>query len=130
MGAGVPQGSVLGPLLFCIYVRHAPRVSLSCSALLYADDISLCAMAKSLATGFAKPQADLDNLLLYLDERGLLLNPQKTQLLIIRRPKKSYEIGPGAKVQRRANCACTNCQISGYFCRRAPYFCQPSRECV
>ena len=38
---GILRGSVLGPLLFCIFVRHAPRVPLNCSALLFADDISL-----------------------------------------------------------------------------------------
>ena len=36
---GVPQGSILGPLLFICYVNSLPNVLKTCNIIMYADDV-------------------------------------------------------------------------------------------
>ena len=48
MNSGVPQGSILGPLLFVLYVNNLPNVVNNSEVYLFADDTTLVALDRSL----------------------------------------------------------------------------------
>ena len=83
---GVPQGSVLGPILFVLYIRSLPQcVPSHTRCLMYADDICLTTSDANVCAIQRNLQASLDAVGCHLTELGLHLNPSKSQLMIFRK---------------------------------------------
>ena len=78
---GVPQGSVLGPLLFVLYVNDIQNCLTSCKILQYADDTTIY-FSGNAASDIYKMNTDLDNLQDWLLANKLALSVNKTTSLV------------------------------------------------
>lgn len=85
---GVPQGSILGPLMFIIYVKSVSQSLKFMQYHQYADDLQLYLhfSANNLSEAVRKVSTDLAEVYKWSSEHGLQLNGQKSKLLIIGSP--------------------------------------------
>ena len=75
---GVPQGSILGPLLFILFVNDVQNVIQESKIDLYADDTTIQTADKEIANIETKLNADLENVNKWLIKNRLILNTNKT----------------------------------------------------
>ena len=94
MDFGVPQGSVLGPLLFLIYINDLHKAIKYSKTRLFADDTNLLIKNDSLKQLKKYLNFDLRQLCNWLKANKISLNCSKTELIIFRHPNKqiNYEL--------------------------------------
>ena len=83
---GVPQGSVLGPLLFLLYTRKVPEVlsaTKTIKSVLFADDILIYCSRKTPTTLAASLSEAATRLGTWLAERDLCINVNKTKAMLL-----------------------------------------------
>ncbi len=79
---GVPQGSVLGPKLFVLYINDICKVSKVLKMVLFADDTNLYCSGKSLEQLLITVEIELRVFKKWFDDNRLSLNLSKTKFII------------------------------------------------
>ena len=84
---GVPQGSILGPLLFICSMNDIGNISDFLYTILYADDTSVFLNGKDYADLFGLLNTELEKVFIWLKANKLSLNVKKTYYMVFHRSR-------------------------------------------
>ncbi len=109
---GIPQGSILGPLLFILYINDLPNYVSNVKVSMYADDTALYYNSNDIDDIVVKMNKDLENIRQWLIRNKLSLNVKKTDFMIIGSSQKLNRIANsdinihinGERIQRVNEC--------------------------
>lgn len=97
---GVPQGSVLGPTLFLIYINDITELGLNGKIFLYADDAAIFYPGFSKRANCVLINEDLRVLSEYFDRNLLLLNHSKTKVMHICSVRQELDASDAVRIDQ------------------------------
>ena len=109
---GVPQGSIIGPLLFLVYINDLPSCLKNSHPRMYADDTSITIPGENSHELQTTMQGELSALNLWLKVNKLSLNVAKTEFMIV---------SSRQKLEAVADNHCINLNIEGKIIKRVDH---------
>ena len=88
INCGIPQGTVLGPLLFLLYINDLPNSVKNSQAKLFADDSNLFVVNNNIKQLYESANCELSSLFHWVSSNKLHINYDKTTYILFDRVKK------------------------------------------
>ena len=79
---GVPQGSIMGPLLFLLFVNDMPSVCTKTQLISFADDTNIFLKHNNINEAFDIMNEELKRLYMWFKANKLTINTNKTKLMV------------------------------------------------
>ena len=115
INSGVPQGSILGPLLFLLYINDLPNCLEFSTPGMFADDTQLSVAATNLGELEQLLNRDITNLDIWLRANRLAANATKTLFMVIASNYKLNQLAfnPNIKLNQKTIRQVTKAKLLG-----------------